>query len=492
MHDITAVLANTALGNPLGVTLVPPDASATQHVGAPVNPLGGTLVYNPRSTMLTNGKAGPIHDPTAILYVRTEDLNPTTGRLRAGVPIEPLVLRAAAGECVEITLRNRLPGDVNLNGVFDDNPDLANLTHLIGVVNRDRQNPQGVTTFNNNLIRPSSWVGLHAQLLAYDITKADGTNVGTNVPQLVSPGGMMRYRWYAGDIRAEPGNGNGNNRGVRLVATPVEFGGSNLIPADKVKQGQKSLVGALIIEPPGTAWLEDASGRTSASVGPDDDEDGQPDGVAFRDFAVLWQKQLSHRYADGTAVENVAAEEVVAEDYQDSGQMAVNYRSEPLWFRFGLAPNSPFGNTPGGLGAVPDAHEAYSNGLVGGDPVTPVFTAAPGQQARLRLLQPHGAFRGSVFTLHGHVWQRDPYICPGSAFLGLPGRCTPTEVASRGLGINPMGFYLAGQDGYQPYSHFEVLLPSAGGVNAIPGDYLFRDQESLGNLSGNWGILRVE
>ncbi|HSP78627.1 MAG TPA: hypothetical protein VLQ93_08870, partial [Myxococcaceae bacterium] len=295
-YDITAVLANTALGNPLGVTLIPPDASATQHVGAPVDPLGGTLIYNPRPTPLTNGKAGPLHDPTAILYVRTADLEPATGKLRPGVPIEPLVLRAAAGECIELTLRNRLP----VNG----NPDLANLTSLIGVVNRDRQNPQGVTTFNNNLIRPSSHVGLHAQLVDYDVTKADGANVGTNVPQLAPPGGQMRYRWYAGDIRAEPnnGNGNGNARRVRLVATPVEFGGSNLTPADKVKQGQKSLVGALIIEPPGTAWSEDASGRTSASVGPDEDEDGQPDGVAFRDFAVVWQKQLSQRYADGTAV----------------------------------------------------------------------------------------------------------------------------------------------------------------------------------------------
>ncbi|HSP78814.1 MAG TPA: hypothetical protein VLQ93_09810, partial [Myxococcaceae bacterium] len=163
-----------------------------------------------------------------------------------------------------------------------------------------------------------------------------------------------------------------------------------------------------------------------------------------------------------------------------------------LWFRFGLAPNAPLGNTPGGLGAVPNAHEAYSNGLVGGDPETPVFTAAPGQQARLRLLEPHGAFRGSVFALHGHVWQRDPYICPGSATLGLPGRCSSTEVASQAIGINPMGFYLAGQDGFHPYSHFEVLLPSAGGINAIPGDYLFRDQTAFGNLSGNWGILRVE
>ncbi|HEX8439677.1 hypothetical protein, partial [Archangium sp.] len=123
-YDLTAVLANTALGRPAGVTIVPSDASATQHVGRPLNPAGGTLVYNPRATALTNGKSGPLHDPTAILYVRTADLD-AAGRLRPGVPVEPLVLRAAAGECIEVTLRNKLPGDLNLNGIADDNPDLA-------------------------------------------------------------------------------------------------------------------------------------------------------------------------------------------------------------------------------------------------------------------------------------------------------------------------------------------------------------------------------
>jgi len=488
-YDITAVLANTALGNPLGVTLVPADASATQHVGAPVSPGGGTLVYNPRRTMLSNGKSGPLHDPTAILYVRTVDLD-STGKLRAGVPVEPIVLRAAAGECIEITLRNRLPGDLNGNTFFDDNPDLANLTHLIGVVNRDRGGAQGVTTFNNNLIRPSSYVGLHPQLVGYDVSRADGTNVGKNPEQLAPPGGLIRYRWYAGEVSDTPDTIN--TRDTRMVATPIEFGGTNLIPADKIKQGQKSLGGSLIIEPPGTAWSLDAGRRSAASVGPDADRDGRPDSVAFRDFAVMFQKQMSHRYADGTAVENIAAEGLVAEDNQDAGQMAINNGTEPLWFRFGLRPNAPFGNTAGGLGAVPNAHEAYSNALVGTDPVTPVFRVARGQQARLRLLQPHGSYRGSTFKLVGHLWQRDPYVCPGSAEFGLDGKCTLRETASRAIGTNPIGMYLGGQENVHPYSHYEVFLPSAGGAAAVRGDYLFRDQGSTGNLSGEWGLLRVE
>jgi hypothetical protein len=35
------------------------------------------------------------------------------------------------------------------------------------------------------------------------------------------------------------------------------------------------------------------------------------------------------------------------------------------------------------------------------------------------------------------------------------------------------------------------MFPSAGGANAVPGDYLFRDYAGFGNVSGLWGILRV-
>lgn len=253
-HDITAVLANNALDNPLGVVIVPNDLSATQHVGGVLNPDGGTLVYNPRATALTNGAQGPLHDPTGILYVRTADLD-VNGKLRLGVPIEPVVIRAAAGECIQVTLRNELPRQAPA-------PDLAGLTALPPVVNRDRNDPQGLTTFNNNLIRPSSLVGLHPQLVAYDITRDDGVIVGANPSnRLVAPGQSGTFQWYAGDIAAQPAGGGR----INLVATPVELGGSNLTPADKIKQGQKGLVGALIVEPSGSTWAEDADMRAAAA-----------------------------------------------------------------------------------------------------------------------------------------------------------------------------------------------------------------------------------
>jgi hypothetical protein len=109
----------------------------------------------------------------------------------------------------------------------------------------------------------------------------------------------------------------------------------------------------------------------------------------------------------------------------------------------------------------------------------------------MHVVEPHGGFRGSVFNLHGHVWQRDPYACDG-ADLSLPGKCTPGRLGSRKLGWNPVGKAMGGQDGIHAYTHFDLVLPSAGGANAVPGDYLFRDQAGFGNLGGLWGILRVE
>jgi len=481
---------------------VPGDFSATMHEGAPVVEDGGTLVYNPRVT--SAAFEGPLHDPTALLFVNADDLEPVPGqagnvcrdtggqnprpgvanpdckvRLKAGVKPEPLVLRAAAGDCVEVTLFNRLP---------EVAPDLAGYNTLLQMVLRDRIAAAGVTTFNNNLIRPSSRVGLHPQLVEYDVTQHDGACVGinacdngSNTVGPVNPDGTLdkavTYRWYAGNLDFVP-----EVNGVRIVPTPVEFGATNLIPADRVKQGQKGLVGALIIEPEGSNWTEDAGQHASATVNPGTFENANDD---FRDFAVVFQKGLNLRYGtDGTAVENIAGEGgAIPEDSHDAGQKAINYGTEPAWYRFGLPANGSFEAVFAG---VPDPELLYSNSLAGGDPATPVFNALAGREARMRLLEPTGVGRGSTFDLHGHGWQRDPYITPGFLGGGLP----PGVVASQTIGDNPIGFYLGHQESVTPAAHFDIVLPSAGGTGGA-GDYLFRDHGSFGNTDGLWGILRV-
>lgn len=117
---------------------------------------------------------------------------------------------------------------------------------------------------------------------------------------------------------------------------------------------------------------------------------------------------------------------------------------------------------------------------------------------------PHSTSRGSTMGIHGHVWQRDPYVCSGEAMYGLTGKCTVVAnagmfdaagnplVGSRNIGDNPMGFAQGGQESLQGYTHFTFRLPKAGGENQVKGDYLFRDKAAFGNASGLWGIIRVD
>jgi hypothetical protein len=172
------------------------------------------------------------------MYFRSADID-QFGRVKLGVPIEPLVVRAAAGECIHFKLENRLPNvQADLDG-FNTMPNL-------------------IYHFNANQVKPSSQVGLHPQLVSYNVANSDGKNVGFNPNQTVGPGGIARYRWYAGDIVINASN--------QRVATPIEFGATNLISSDPIKHSNKGAIGSLIIEPQGSTWIEDATSRAQATV----------------------------------------------------------------------------------------------------------------------------------------------------------------------------------------------------------------------------------
>jgi manganese oxidase len=403
---------------------------------------GGRLVYNQR---MENG--GPLHDPTAILYVRTEDLD-EFGRLKPGVPVEPLILRANAGECIQLDLRNQLPDELP----DPDHPDTWGFSTLPMIVNH----------FNSNQLRPSSHVGLHAQRVAYDIASSDGANIGVNPPRTVEPGGVQTFRWYAGDVSY--------NRTIeRLNAMPVEFGAINLISSDRIKHSNKGAIGGLIIEPSGSTFMEDEGTRASATITP-------PDGPPFREFVLLFQDDINLRFGSaflgkfkkGEAVPNVDD----AEDPQDTGQKAINYRTEPFWFRLGFAPDTSLMMT-----RQMDFTDVLSNSLLGGkDPETPVFTAKAGDPIRFRILQPGGNHRSHSFVLHGHIWEKQPY----------------TDNSTR-LGDNPLSFWVGAQEGHGPANHFDIIPKhGAGGKFRVSGDYLYRDHVGPMLDGGIWGIFRVE
>jgi hypothetical protein len=485
---------------------------AAMQVGAPLNPAGGTLVYNPRETNINfpvlaadaggattqaPPQQGPLHDPTGMMYVLTSDLDPVTGKLMPFAPVEPLVIRAAAGECVRITLRNRLPALA---------PDLAGYRQVSHVVPRDVNDPQGVTQFEYNLVRPSSYVGLHPQLVNFDVETGGGIVIGTNnaASSVVAPGGVKTINWYAGDIGLVP---TALANVALAQATPIEFGAIGLSPADILKQSNKGLHGSLIVEPAGSLWEQTDVAvdrqnnlgsfrptRASATVN-----------TSIRSFASVWQKGLNVLYKSGAPVGSIFGEGPVTEDTYEGGTYSMNYGVEALWFRFGIAPETPL-TGPNSMSSIPNAHEAFSNVLTGGnDPVTPVFTAMSGAPVRIHLTMPNSNGRGSVFTISGHEWQRAPYVCPASAKDGLPGRCQPSgfyptlsgaggafEVGSKAIGNNLQSQVIGAMESVLPGAHYDFVFPSAGGVNQIKGDYLFHDRSSAGNTQGLFGILRVE
>jgi hypothetical protein len=405
------------------------------------------IQYNDRPGL----PGSPLIDPTAIALVRTDDLD-SQGHLRPGVPKEPLVFRANAGDCIEMVVRNNLPVQI---------PDLAGFSTL----------PMIVNGFNANDLRPSAHIGIHAQLVAKDVSRDDGAAVGfQNLNLLTPPLGNQRdrYFFYAGRLDRDPATGN-------LVATPVEFGSANLIASDPIKHSNKGAIGALIIEPRGSTWADDPTSRLSAAVCPGGQNPCTMSAAgAFREFVVLFQNDVNLRCSgcgndptDANAVPNLAG----VEDSEDSGHKAVNWKTEPMWFRFGFAPNAL-------LEMIRDRNDfwrATDNDLVGGDPKTPVFLAGPSHPVRFRVLQPGGHARNEVFALHGHVWEQEPYVA-----------------SSTRIGSNPLSMWEGARMGHGATNHFDAVLKNgAGGAFATIGDYLFRDQASLGFNGGQWGIMRV-
>jgi hypothetical protein len=442
--------------------------AASQAIGAQ------GIVYNSRTGNYA-GQRGPISDPTGAMYVLDSDL--TNGKLKPGVPVEPLMLRAAAGDCIEVTLTNRLPANWADQVVASANQGFYML-------------PMLVQRFNANQLKPSMEVGLNPQLLAADVTRNDGLNVGLNrvpanavrpVKQTVPPGQSTTYRWYAGLLTMTATND--------LVATPVEFGALNLMPSDKLRHSSKGLVAGMVVLPQGSTWSTDATTRMAATV-------TMPGGRQFRDLALMFQDDLNLR-AGGKAVCPVGAAEpdgpeeegappvsVTAtgckglSDSIDSGNMAVNYRTEPLWFRLGHAP----GENPDITRRLNYAN-ALSNSQVGAAPSTPVLTAKAGQEIRFRVLQAGGHGRSGVFTLHGHNWSILPYTTgtvPSQKIEGVRGN--PGYMASPATGT---------RDAIGPGMHYNLVIEQAGGPGRVAGDYLFRNQMPDAFDGGAWGILRV-
>jgi len=254
-----------------------------------------------------------------------------------------------------------------------------------------------------------------------------------------------------------------------LKYTPVELGSANLMPADPLLQHINALYGTLVIEPQGSTWKCDSSTDPAninsyrGNVACDPSDVGYAGPPATRAAATVTAKGASFR-------DFVVA---MADDLQISqnNNSAVNYRSDPTFYRYG----NP---EPGTFSASGDNNCAISNALVNRDPVTPVFGAEAGVHARFRLLHPSGTGAAQVFSLSGHVWQREPYINN-----------------SLSIGNNKESQWMGSHDSYGSTDHFDVVVAKAGGAESKPGDYLYSlfvpNQTGMGPAYGLWGVFRV-
>ncbi len=450
---------------------------------------GGKLVYNQRFKL---------DDPNAIIYVNVEDEQAYRSGTKA---VEPLVLRANAGDCMRVTLINRLPADAADGPLPYDgatsNPAEALQNAIAHSSWTYNMVPPIVRGFNVNQVTGSRHVALHAQLVAVNLHRSDGANVGNNEPSTVPPcvqgcpgpfdnsltaTGQLRpgiaakaYTWYAGDFSHDG------------KPSPVEFGAIALRDmADVIKHSSHGAIGSLVIEPADTCWTRLDGSHTRVQVWKskdwlvngstecDPNRAPRPEQASFREFVVMYQDDLS-LHQNGAPMANLRN----GDDAEDSGQKAFNYKTEPLWARLGADP-----------GTEPDAMASYEmsdvlSSVRHGDPETPIFTAKAGTPVRFRVVHPGGHPRNHAFTVFGHDWLLEPWACA----LGTPDEKCLSRVqgAMNKFSLNRFGT----ANGIGPARHLNLLM-QAGGTFKVPGDYLYRTQEGFMFGAGLWGIFRVE
>lgn len=165
-----------------------------------------------------------------------------------GEAVNPLVLRAAAGDWIQVNLSNQLTAEQaeKLITTWDENNKSAN-----------------ASSDSINSYHASAYIGLNPRLITYDTSENSGLNVGLNGVaeqnfQTVAPGKTKSFIWYAGNISLDKNN--------HRKLLPVEFGGVNLSPSGPILQASYGLTGALIVEPQGSSWDKSENHSLSANI----------------------------------------------------------------------------------------------------------------------------------------------------------------------------------------------------------------------------------
>ncbi|WP_146902523.1 SdrD B-like domain-containing protein [Cellulomonas aerilata] len=361
LPDNPATGTGTAL--PAPKSLLAPPRAATPGITCPSTaPVKAYNVVAMQKDLVYNEFGD--HDPQGLLYVLAED----EAAVRSGAKkAEPLVIRANAGDCVKVSLKNALTSTYGtyVNGV-DGDPAMV-------------LEPAAGTKMGTR-------VSMHPQLLRHDVRLSDGAAVGFNPDSTAGINQTVSYEWFA----------------------DTELGATNILDYGDVRgHRQHGLAAALVVEPQGASYHDPATGAAIRSgAAADIRVPGEED---FREMTLVYQDGLNLRTPSGAQVQDKQLppdpEDVEAgiteEELEDAGEKGVNYTSAPLHRRLGAAPGAIATGASSTQWALAFSSEFY------GDPATPIARAYEGDQLRMRVLGGNRP-RQMGFALDGASWRSEP------------------------------------------------------------------------------------
>jgi hypothetical protein len=382
--------------------------------------------------------------------------------------VEPLVLRANAGDCIQVTLYNHIPTNPDVPG----NPAPAKTV------------PYGCGTACKQASSiVSLQVGFRPQLVAFDARNSGGVNAGQNPVQTAGFGQKVSYTWYAGNVDAKA-----KTAAERYI--PVEFGAANLLAPDVMNHYFHALIGGLVIEPAGSTGWERAGVEANVK---------ERDGSGFREFVMFTQDNL------GT---------LPTEAVNFGSEYLAIYLPNPNQPQIRYCESCPTGDLSCTFTDRPYEKVSGACSPFAFKPQTPVFTACAGESVRFRLLHPGGINTDQVFELYGHNWSESPYETAyedceapttqtnlrASTQQGTTNLCAnrPYTLAKLSAAQRTAGDWEASlnawqgsRQGHGPTNHLDILLAQAGGPFHKTGTYLYRSFPAMHFQNGLWGWFNV-
>lgn len=289
------------------------------------------------------------HDPEGLIFVPLSQAHDVMCGKKEPIP---LILRANAGDWIEVTLHNLF--DPNMPIRYNDYPSVPlDFPH-----------------------EPSNRVSLNPQFLKYDPIASSGINVGYNaIEQTAAPGESIKYLWHAD-----------KEYGACLLTS---FG-------DLRNHRHHGLFGTIIVEPFGAKYYNSIRSVTESYR--DESVIIAPGVENFREFVLFAHNGIRLLDKKGmlikTTEQDLTGEEGGhdAPDHEDTGEKGYNYRSERFFNR---------------LQRVPVISKIFDS-KVHGDPATPVLQSYIGQRVVIRFIMPADKPRNISFALHGHRWKAQP------------------------------------------------------------------------------------